>query len=70
MKDTLEDWLDSIKNLPLKQKYCNPNGCFCTGECRKDIKLGKCKECGLNPPDGKNGLCVGCQAYRDHTGHF
>jgi hypothetical protein len=30
----------------------------------------KCEECGINWADPPRRICVGCQAYRDHTGHF
>jgi hypothetical protein len=29
-----------------------------------------CEECGKNPADTPSKICVGCQAYREHTGHF
>lgn len=27
-----------------------------------------CDECGVNPADKPSRLCVGCDAYREHTG--
>ncbi len=30
----------------------------------------KCEECGVNPADIPSRLCVGCDAYREHTGWF
>jgi len=30
----------------------------------------KCEECGVNPADSPSRLCVGCDAYREHTGAF
>jgi len=30
----------------------------------------KCEECGVNPADTPSRLCVGCDAYREHTGAF
>jgi hypothetical protein len=29
-----------------------------------------CKECGKYPADSPSKICAGCQAYREHTGHF
>ena len=29
-----------------------------------------CTECGKDRADPPGKLCVGCEAYRDHTGHF
>jgi hypothetical protein len=29
-----------------------------------------CEECGKNRADPPGRLCVGCEAYREHTGHF
>jgi len=29
-----------------------------------------CEECGQNPADIPSRLCVGCDAYREHTGAF
>ena len=29
-----------------------------------------CEECGEYPADLPSKLCVGCDAYRDHTGHY
>jgi hypothetical protein len=26
----------------------------------------RCWSCGVYPPDAPNGLCPGCEAYRDH----
>lgn len=28
----------------------------------------KCEECGINPADFPSRICVGCHAYREHTG--
>lgn len=28
----------------------------------------RCADCGTNWPDSDNGLCAGCEAYREHTG--
>lgn len=29
-----------------------------------------CEECGVNPADCPRRICPGCDAYREHTGHF
>ena len=29
-----------------------------------------CEECGVYRADPPSKICVGCQAYREHTGHF
>jgi rubrerythrin len=29
-----------------------------------------CRECGEHPIGLDDGLCPGCDAYRDHTGHY
>lgn len=29
-----------------------------------------CKECGVNSADPPSRICPGCEAYREHTGHF
>jgi hypothetical protein len=29
-----------------------------------------CEECGQNPADAPSRLCVGCDAYREHTEAF
>lgn len=39
----------------------------------KTIRVRKppmCEECGKNRADPPGKLCVGCEAYRDHTSHF
>ena len=30
----------------------------------------KCDECNQNYVDAKGEICPGCEAYREHTGHF
>ncbi len=37
---------------------------------KKRFRNVKCVECGKNPADLPSLRCVGCDAYRDHTGHF
>lgn len=28
-----------------------------------------CDDCGVTQAEPKSGLCPGCEAYREHTGH-
>lgn len=35
---------------------------------RKRRRPKMCEECGVNPGDPR--ICPGCDAYREHTGHF
>lgn len=40
-------------------------------EARRKVRIvhpRKCEECGVNPGDPR--ICPGCEAYREHTGHF
>jgi hypothetical protein len=30
----------------------------------------KCDDCGQNYVEKKGDICPGCDAYREHTGHF
>lgn len=34
------------------------------------IRRIKCEECGQNYVDKRGEICEGCDAYREHTGHF
>jgi hypothetical protein len=36
----------------------------------KRIRRIKCEECGQNWVEKKGEICPGCEAYREHTGHF
>lgn len=29
-----------------------------------------CDDCGKNPAEAHSRVCAGCDAYRDHTGHW
>lgn len=48
-------------------KIGDVNVTFTVGRIRKPRK---CEECGINPADTPSRLCVGCDAYREHTGAF
>lgn len=37
---------------------------------RSKFKIKMCNECGQYPADTPSKKCSGCNAYRDHTGHF
>jgi hypothetical protein len=36
----------------------------------KRVRRIKCEECGQNYVEEKGDICEGCDAYREHTGHF
>ena len=48
----------------------SPNHPITERAAPKRFRRIKCEDCGQNYVEEKGEICPGCDAYREHTGHF